>query len=426
MLGYEPDACRPYEFPKADEAHDVDNFGLVSVTVEPTSHNSSHEALRRPIYLDHHATTPVDPRVAQVVADAINETFGNAASVEHAFGMEAANLIESAAAAVAKLVGAEDARDVLFTAGASEALRTAVSIAALTRADAPMRVLLPATEHTALLDAVARMQRQARASIRWLGVDGMGRVDLDEIAAAPFDLVCLMAANNEIGTIHPVRAAAAIARRNGAAILVDATQGAGRIEVKAAEWGLDLVVFSAHKIHGPKGSGAVVGPGVAAAVASGALGHHGTPNVPAIAGFGEACRLQFSEGSADAVRIGALRDRLEHSLRDRIHGLVVNGDLNARLSHNLHVSIPGVPNDAVLARLRHTVAVSTGSACQSGAQGPSHVLRAIALPAAHQESALRMSPGRFTTAADIDAAADAIVAAVGAIRALAGPDPCRR
>ena len=379
---------------------------------------------RRAIYLDHHATTPVDPRVVQVVVDAMTQTFGNASSVENAFGIDAAVLIDRAAGSVATLVGAE-VSDVYFTSGASEALRTALVMAAIPFHVVPIRIVIAPTEHAALLDAVARMERDGRATVRWLGVDGLGRIDLAQIDAEPFDLLCLMAANNEVGTVHPIREAAAIVRRNNATILVDATQAAGRIALDCGDWSLGLVVFSAHKLHGPKGAGAVVGSEVGRAVRSGALDHRGTANVPAIAGFGEACRLQLLEGAAEAVRIGALRDRLEGALSNRIDGLVVNGDRASRLAHGLHVSILGVPNDAVLARLHQTVALSTGSACRSGALSPSHVLQAIAMPSAGQESALRLSLGRFTTSEEVDAAADAIVAAVASIRTSSGLSACR-
>lgn len=374
---------------------------------------------RRPIYLDHQATTPVDPKVADVVWDAMTTQFGNANSVDHLYGEEAASLLADASAAVADLVRALP-EHVRFTSGATEGVRLAFRIAARKRPGRPLHVVASRTEHRAVLDVLEMLESSGRARVSWLSVDALGRVCLEQMASIleqGADLLCLMAANNEVGTLHPVEAAAALAHEAGCEILVDATQAAGRVAIEAEAWGLDYLVLSAHKMYGPKGIGALVGPEVTGSVSDRAIGHVGTPNVPGAVGFGAACRISLADGAEEEVRVCGLRDRLEAALCSRVPGLVVNGDRSRRLTHNLHVSAPGAANDAVVARLRAKVALSTGAACSSGAPGPSHVLRAMGMSDALSDSALRISPGRFNTIEEVDAAAVAIAEAISAVRA---------
>jgi cysteine desulfurase len=237
------------------------------------------------------------------------------------------------------------------------------------------------------------------------------------------DLVCVMAANNEVGTLYPVEEVARIAGQAGAYTLIDATQAAGRVPIHAAPWEITYLTISAHKIYGPKGVGALIVPSeldVRPSHGPTPGTGDGTPNVPGIAGFGEACRLRRLEMAEDEPCIAAQRDRLEMLLLAGIDGLIINGDRECRLSHNLHVSVPDVPNDAVIARLRHSVALSTGAACSSGAHTPSHVLRAMGVSEVVQEGALRMGIGKFTTDEDIERAAAFIVQAVTALRRTMG------
>ena len=241
--------------------------------------------------------------------------------------------------------------------------------------------------------------------------------DLGRVIANGVDLVCLMAANNEVGTIYPVKEAASLVTACGGEILVDATPAVGRIPIQAEDWGIDYLVLSAHKLYGPKGAGALVGPSARSQLADTVFGHAGTLNVPCIVGFGEACRLQAAQGSTGDARAIELRDQLEAALRGGIPDLVVNGDRVNRLGNNLHVSAPGAPNDAVISRLHHSVAISTGAACSSGAQESSHVLRAMGLSPELQESALRISTGRFNTVEEIEFAASEIATAVADVRA---------
>lgn len=369
----------------------------------------------KPIYLDHHATTPVDPRVVNVMALAMTETFGNPNSVDHAYGQEAAKAIADAAIHVGGLVGGA-ADNVRFTSGASEALRLALAYAADRAGARKLRVAAPRIEHPALIDALENGERSGAMTVTWLPVNEQGRVSVEVVSRAlarELDLVCLMAANNEVGTLQPIAAVADLARRAVTDLLVDATQAAGKIPLHADDWGVEYLVLSAHKIYGPKGVGALVSPAVSADSLPASFDvHEATPNVPGIVGFGEASRIALAEMDSDEARIGALRDRLQAKLVATIPGLAINGDLDNRLTGNLHVSIPGVPNDAVVANVRHAVALSTGAACASGADAPSHVLRAMDIADWRQEGALRMSVGRFTTEDEIDQAAAALEVAV--------------
>jgi cysteine desulfurase len=254
------------------------------------------------------------------------------------------------------------------------------------------------------------------AEVRFLALDRAGRIDLEElrrvITDGP-DLVCVMAANNEIGNIYPVERIAGLAAEAGAAAMVDASQAAGKTRLDVDTWGITYLALSAHKIYGAKGAGALV---LSPAVLGWETHGQGTPNVPAIAGFAEACRLRRLEMNSDEPRIAAMRDRLEARLSEAIPNLIVNGDRNARLSGNLHVSVRGVPNGPVLARLHDDVALSSGSACMSGAEAPSHVLLALGWEDELVEGALRIGVGKFTTADEIELAATLIVDAVARVR----------
>lgn len=375
-----------------------------------------------PIYLDHHSTTQVDPRVAAVVLRAMTSAFGNANSSEHLYGEVAADLVADARGEVAELVGA-DCEGVHFTSGSSESIRLAVAHAVSNCRNSLLRVALTTVEHRAVLDAVAAHQARGEATVRWLPVDSRARLDLAALEKAcreGVDLVCVMAANNEVGTLYPIEDVARIAGRAGARTLVDATQAAGRVSIQVAAWGITYLTISGHKIYGPKGIGALVVPpeiDVRPTHSSTPGTGDGTPNVPGIAGLGEACRLRRLEMSDDEPRMANQRDRLEALLLTGVSGLVVNGDREYRLSNNLHVSVPGVPNDALVARLRRHIALSTGAACSSGAETPSHVLRAMGLAHELQEGALRIGTGKFTTDEEIERAGEHITKAVAATRA---------
>ena len=262
--------------------------------------------------------------------------------------------------------------------------------------------------------------------MRWIPVDGQARLDMTALRTVcqdGIDLVCVMAANNEVGTICPVADVIKLVDSVGAQTLVDATQAVGHIPLKACEWGITYLALSAHKIYGPKGIGALVVPtdlqfesrewavpGI----------RSGTPNVPGIVGLGKACQLLRCEMLDDEPRIAAQRNRLEELLIANIKGLVVNGDYENRLANNLHVSVPGIPNDVIIARLRHRVALSSGSACSSATQTPSHVLQAMGLSEAFLEGALRIGTGKFTTDDEITRAAMYISEAVASTQSALG------
>ncbi len=374
-----------------------------------------------PIYLDHHSTTPVDPRVAAEVSRVMMADFGNANSVEHLYGEVAADLVEEAKWEVAQLVGGEP-NGVYFTSGSTESIRLAISHAVATQGRRPLRVALSTVEHRAVIDAVASHEQSGSVIVRWVPVDGQARLDMEALQEAcqdGVDLVCVMAANNEVGTIYPIREIVELANRAEARSLVDATQAVGRIPINALEWGITYLTGSAHKIYGPKGVGALVmSPNLRLWSANGA-GHaemQGTPNVPGIVGLGKACQLRRLEMSEDEPRMARQRDRLEEVLLGGIQGLVVNGDRSHRLTNNLHVAVPDVPNDAVISRLRQRVALSSGSACSSAAQTPSHVLIAMGLSEPLQDGALRIGTGRFTTDDEIERAGMYIAEAVSSTR----------
>jgi cysteine desulfurase len=289
-----------------------------------------------------------------------------------------------------------------------------------------LRVAASTVEHHALISALRAAEAARSVTVRWLPVDQEARLQWDAFELAcneGTDLVCVMAANNEVGTVYPIREIAARAALSGAATLVDGTQAAGRLELSASDWGIGYLIVSGHKLYGPKGVGAVVSEHARSSrpVPESEDQSSGTPNVPGIVGLGEACRLRRIEGAVDERQAASLRDQLQFRLSQESEGLVVNGDLEHRLGGNLHVSVPGVPNDAVLARLHGLVAISTGSACRSGAQEPSHVLRAMALPRANIEGALRIGIGKFTTDEEIQLAARFIANAIADTRSAMKP-----
>jgi cysteine desulfurase len=354
--------------------------------------------------------------------------FGNASSADHAFGDEAQEAVDSARREVARLVGSSR-RSVVFTSGATESLNLALQGLARTRRPTagPLRIALPRTEHKAVLDTCDTLARAGLAELIWLKVDELGHVRLEELDAAcrsGVDVICVMAANNEIGTVAPMLEIGRIAAAHGTTVVCDATQAAGKIPMQRDAWNLTYVALSAHKFYGPKGVGALVLPPdtmIEPLLHGG--GHErglrsGTLNVPGIAGIGAAARLRIAEMDEDERRIAQLRDRLQGHLLSGLPELVVNGDVQNRLAGNLHVSIPDVPNTAVIARVREDLAISTGAACSSGAIAPSHVLQAIGLPESLVDGGLRFGLGKFTTEQDVDAAAELVIGAATAARAV--------
>lgn len=379
------------------------------------------------IYLDCHATTPVDPRVAKVIMRYMTEEFGNANSSDHVFGDAAEAAVNSAREQVARLVGSRSSQ-VVFTSGATESINLALTgfVARLRDlgVERPIRVALPPVEHRAVLRICEGLADRGEIELSFFPVDSRARIDLDDvrrICRKGQDLVCLMAANNEVGNLYPLAEAATIAVEAGAFFFTDATQAVGKVPVEFNEWHVDVLALSAHKLYGPKGVGALVlserfpiqDP---FAASSDGLLRGGTPNVSGAAGLGEAARLRSLEMVVDEERIGRLRDRLCNLLMSLVPDVVLNGDQINRLPGNLHVSIKGTPNHALIARVRERLALSTGAACSAGIEAPSHVLLAMGLPSDLTDCAIRFGLGKFTTEDDVMGAAELVRAQVSAVR----------
>jgi cysteine desulfurase len=389
---------------------------------------------RTPIYLDHHATTPVDPRVVQAMLPWFSTDFGNAASHTHVYGWRAAAAVDQAREALARAIGASDARGIVFTSGATESNNLAlIGFAEANRARGDHLVTV-ATEHPSVLDTVrALAQRGFRVTELPVGGDGLLDPEALRRALEPRTLlVSVMWANNEIGVLQPLEAIAAVCRERGVPLHSDAAQAVGKVRVDVAAAGVDLLSFTAHKLYGPKGVGALYVRGGRPRLRLAPLlhggGHEGglrsgTLPVPLIVGFARAVEIAAAEREAEAERLVALRDRLRERLTAELPGVAVNGDPVRRLPGNLNLRFEGVAADALLADLPD-VALSTGSACASARpEEPSHVLAALGLSDDAVRSSLRVGLGRATTRAEVDAAADRIVAAVRALRAARSPSP---
>jgi cysteine desulfurase len=373
--------------------------------------------MRPPVYLDHHATTPVDPRVLEAMLPWFGAKFGNAASRSHRFGWEAEAAVDRARKRIAALAGAAP-RDIVFTSGATESNNLAI------KGIGARHIVTMATEHKAVLDPVKRLG----IPVTILAPQPDGRINLDELRAAILPetgLVSVMYANNEIGTVQPVREIGAICGERGVPFHCDAAQAFGKVPIDVEADGIDIMSLSAHKMYGPKGVGAlyVRRRTVRLTAQMDGGGHEfgmrsGTLNVPGIVGFGEACAIAEAEMAEEGERLRTLRDRLLAALQAGIDGLRVNGGMEHRLPGNLNVSFSGIDAEALLMSLPD-IALSTGSACSSGTVEPSHVLRAIGLPADLAHGSVRFGLGRFNTAEEIDYTTARIVEQVNRLNGLA-------
>lgn len=380
--------------------------------------------LPRSIYLDYHATTPVDRRVADCIYQYMTEEFGNASSTDHEYGDRAESAVKQSAQHVADLIGASP-REVIWTSGATESINLAIQGSLPNTPAKPHRIALLPLEHKAVLDTCQAMEERGWVELIYLKVDSQGRLDLDyleQVCTEGLALLCVMAANNEIGNIYPIQAIGQIAQHHNIPFLCDGSQAVGKMPIHCKEWGITYLAISAHKLYGPKGVGAlVVRKGYYLEPLLFGGGHQkgmrsGTLNVPGIVGLGEACRLRSLEMEEDEWAIASKRDKLQNLLLEKIPGLVVNGDTTRRLAGNLYISVPGVPNSAVIARVRHRLAISTGSACSSGIETPSHVLQALHLPEDVVDGALRIGLGKFTTDEEINKAAKILSEAITLIQ----------
>jgi cysteine desulfurase len=377
-------------------------------------------------YLDYHATTPVDPRAVAAMMPYFSEQFGNAASRTHGAGRDAQAAVQRARDRIARLIGASRER-VVFTSGATESNNLALQGTAFARRGRGTHVVTVTTEHRSVLDTSAALEQQHGFRVTRLPVQPDGLLDLGTLEAALTGdtvLVSVMAANNEIGVLQPIAAIAEVVRRRGIVFHCDASQAVGKIPVDVSAWGVDLLSFTAHKMYGPKGIGALYVrakeveplPLIHGGGHEGGL-RSGTLNVPAIVGFGEAATLCQQELAAESQRLTELRDRLLAGLMVGVPDLRVNGSLTQRLPINLNVSIPGIDADSLTPAL-DSIGVSTGSACSSAASEPSHVLRALGVPDDLARASIRFGLGRWTTSRDIDGAIGHVTMVVKRLREL--------
>ena len=381
--------------------------------------------MARPVYLDYHATTPVDPRVLEEMLPYFCERFGNAASRQHAFGWEAQEAVDAARTRIASLINAS-AREIIFTSGATESNNLAIKGVARGMRDRGDHVITVATEHKSVLDSCRRLEQEGW-KLTILGVTPDGFVDLDALRKAMTDrtvLVSVMAANNEIGVLQPLAEVSAVVKPHGALLHTDAAQAAGKVPLDVEALGVDLLSLTGHKCYGPKGAGALYvrqrRPRLPLECLIDGGGHEnglrsGTLNVPGIVGLGAAAEIARKEMPVEGPRLAALRDRLLNELRANLDGLRLNGCAVKRLPHNLHLSFDDVEGEELLMALGD-LAVSTGSACSSGSQAPSHVLHAIGAVGDRAGASIRFGLGRTTTDADIDIAIERVTKVVRALR----------
>ncbi len=367
--------------------------------------------LKLPVYLDNNATTPMDPRVLEAMIPYFTEHFGNAASRNHPFGWEAEEAVDYAREQVAKLIGA-DPKEIIFTSGATEGDNLAIKGVYEMYASKGNHVITAVTEHKAVLDTCKHIEKSG-GEVTYLPVQEDGLIDLKSLEAAikpTTVLLCIMYANNEVGVIQPVKEISAIARKHGILFFTDATQAVGKIPVDVNKDGIDLLTFSAHKMYGPKGVGALYvrrkNPRVKVTAQMDGGGHErgmrsGTLNVPGIVGLGKACELCRLDMEEDTKRISRLRDKLENALT-QIEESYVNGNREHRLPHVSNISFKYVEGEGLMMGFNKNIAVSSGSACTSASLEPSYVLKALGLGDDLAHSSLRFGLGRFTTEEQID------------------------
>jgi len=381
--------------------------------------------VKTPIYMDNHATTRVDPRVLEAMLPFFDTDYGNAASRTHAFGWRAEEAMHRARTRVARAINA-DPKEILFTSGATESNNLAIAGALAACRDGRDEIIAGATEHPAVLDP-ARVLAARGARLTILPVDRHGRVDPEDVRRAIGErtaLVSLMAANNEVGTLHPLAAIGAICKERGVLFHTDAAQAAGKVPIDVRAAGIDLLSISGHKIHAPKGIGALYvrrkNPRVILEPILHGGGQErglrpGTLNVPGAVGLGAALELACASMPEEAARIGALRDRLQRELFASLEAVQLNGHPQERLPNNLNVSFAHVEGEALLMALGD-IAVSSGSACTSEKREPSHVLRAMGVTNDMAQSSIRFGLSRFTTGEEVDRVIRAVVEAVRRLR----------
>jgi cysteine desulfurase len=381
--------------------------------------------MKLPIYMDYHATTPVDPRVLETMTPYFTQLFGNAASRNHSFGWEAEEAVETARKQVADLIGA-NAKEVIFTSGATESNNLAIKGVAEMYREKGNHIITCVTEHKAVIDTCKKLEKQG-ARVTYLPVQKDGRISLDDLRAAITDktiLITIMAANNEIGVLQPIAEIGAIAKEKGILFHTDAVQAVGKVPFDVIAMKADLVSMSAHKMYGPKGVGALYvrrrNPRVLLAEQNSGGGHErgmrsGTLNVPGIAGMGKAAAIARAEMATEGERLAKLRERLNKGLHKNLDELYINGSVEHRLPHNLNISFAYVEGESLLMGI-NDVAVSSGSACTSASLEPSYVLKALGAGDDLAHSSIRFGLGRWTTEEEVDYVIEKLTTVVKRLR----------
>ncbi|MES1188805.1 MAG: IscS subfamily cysteine desulfurase [Myxococcales bacterium] len=382
--------------------------------------------LKFPIYMDNHATTPVDPRVLAAMLPYFTETFGNAASRTHAYGWSAEAAVDDSRDTIAQLIGAESGKEIVFTSGATESDNLAIKGVAEYYKAKGNHIITTTIEHKAVLDSCKRLEKDG-FTVTYVNVGPDGLVNPKDIEAAITDktiLVSVMLANNEVGTIQPIAEIGKITRARGIIFHTDAVQGLGKTPFDVRAMNVDLASLTAHKVYGPKGVGALYvrrsKPRVRLSAQMDGGGHErgnrsGTLNVPGIVGFAKACKILIEEGVAEANKIRALRDRLHKKITDELDAVVLNGSAEHRLPGNLNISFSFVEGEGLMMAIKD-VAVSSGSACTSASLEPSYVLRSMGLEEDMAHSSIRFGLGRFNTEEEVDYVAELVVAKVKRLR----------
>jgi cysteine desulfurase len=383
--------------------------------------------MKLPIYMDNHATTPVDPRVVDAMFPCFTEYFGNASSLNHAYGWEAEKLVDKARIQVAEFLGSSNPSEIIFTSGATESNKLAFKGIVEVYREKGNHVITQVTEHKCILDTCKFLEKHG-IRVTFLGVDQYGQIRMDELKKAITDqtlLISIMYANNEIGTLQRISEMGALAHERGVFFHVDAAQAAGKLPIHVEHMNIDLLSLSAHKMYGPKGTGALYlrskNPRVRVEPLLHGGGHErglrsGTLNVPGIVGFAKACEIAKKEMTMEYSRILALREKLRNGIERGLEGVFLNGHPTERLPGNLNVSFAGIDSDAFLSALDQEVAVSSGSACNTQNLEPSYVLKALNLPMERMKSSIRFGLGRFNTEEEVDYVIDRVITTVKRLR----------
>ncbi|HET7059177.1 MAG TPA: IscS subfamily cysteine desulfurase, partial [Nitrospiraceae bacterium] len=382
--------------------------------------------MKLPIFMDNHSTTPMDPRVLEAMLPYFVEKFGNSASRNHAFGWEAEEAVENARKPIARLIHA-DSKEIVFTSGATESDNLAIKGVVEMYHEKGDHIITSSTEHRAVLDTCKALESKRGVKVTYLPVDKAGMVSPEDVRNAITEktiLITIMMANNEIGTINPIKEIGKVAKEKGILFHCDATQGVGKIPVDVQDMGIDLMSFSAHKLYGPKGVGALYvrkkAPRVRIAAQMDGGGHErgmrsGTLPVPMIVGFGKAVELCEQEMPTESKRLSAMRDRLQIAITSKLEEVYLNGHPTQRLPNNLNLSFAYVEGESLLMGLKE-IALSSGSACTSATLEPSYVLRALGVGSDLAHSSIRFGLGRFNTDDEVDYTAKRIIEVVTKLR----------